>query len=111
MKVNLSKICYGRSGDKGRNSNIGLIFINNCVYNWALINITEELVKEYMSSIVKGNVVRFQLDNLMSLNFILHDSLGGGASDALINDAQGKTHAQTLLTMKIEIPDNLLKEI
>ena len=55
MKVNLSKICYGRSGDKGRNSNIGLIFINNCVYNWALINITEELVKEYMSSIVKGN--------------------------------------------------------
>ena len=111
MKINLSKICYARSGDKGRNSNVGLIFLNIELYNWALKNITEDLIKEYMHNIVKGDVIRYKLDNLLSLNFILHDSLGGGGSDSLINDAQGKTHAQTLLKMKIEIPDNFLKEL
>ena len=39
MKYKLMDICYARSGDKGRNSNIGLIFLNKELYLWAIDNI------------------------------------------------------------------------
>ena len=40
----------------------------------------------------------------MALNFILHDSLGGGGTESLKTDAQGKTHGQGLLQMEVEVP-------
>ena len=53
----------------------------------------------------------FKLDNINALNFILYDSLGGGGSETLINDAQGKTHAQLLLMMEVDIPKELYEKI
>ena len=47
------------------------------------------------------------MDNLWALNFILGDSLGGGGSESLLNDAQGKTHGQALLLMEVDLPENL----
>ena len=111
MKYKLGDICYGRSGDKGENSNIGLIFLNQELYKWAIDNIKEKDVKNFLKNIVKGKVIRYKLDNINALNFILHDSLGGGGSDSLLNDAQGKTHAQTLLMMEIILPKKLRRYI
>ena len=98
----LKDIAGGRSGDKGPNTNIGLVFKNEKYYKWACDNITADNVKVYFKTIVKGNVVRYELPNLYALNFILEDSLGGGGSETLFNDAQGKTYAQALLMMKID---------
>ena len=81
------------------------------IYIWAKTNITSNIVKEYLINIVKGNVLRYELDNINSLNFVLKDSLGGGGSESLLNDAQGKTHAQLLLSMQIDIDSELLGEI
>ena len=108
MNCKLYRIAYGRSGDKGKNSNIGLIFKTKEIYLWAKLNITTNLVKDYLSNIVKGNVIRYELDNINALNFILEDSLGGGGSESLLNDAQGKAHAQLLLSMEIKIDRQLL---
>ena len=47
------------------------------------------------------------MPNLSALNFILHDSLGGGGTESLKTDAQGKTHGQGLLEMEVEVPDEL----
>ena len=46
---------------------------------------------------------RFELPNLRALNFILHNTLGGGGTVSLKLDAQGKTLAAALLRMEIEI--------
>ena len=54
---------------------------------------------------VKGDVTRYELPNLNALNFILYDSLEGGGSETLINDAQGKTFGQAMLMMEIDIDD------
>ena len=107
MKIRLDKIAYARSGDKGSNSNVGLMFYSEEVYEWAKTNITAEKVKEHFQSIIKGDVTRYEMDNLQALNFILEDSLGGGGSESLLNDAQGKTHGQALLIMEVELPDQL----
>ena len=77
------------------------------VYNWAKIYLTSNKVKEYFDDIVLGDVIRYELDNILSLNFILKDSLGGGGSESLLNDAQGKTHGQILLLMLVDFPEEL----
>ena len=111
MKINLSQVAHSRSGDKGSNSNAGLIFYSKEVYEWAKIYVTPGMVKNHFHSIAKGEVVRYEMDNILALNFILNDSLGGGGSESLLNDAQGKTHGQALLIMKIDLPDYLVSYI
>ena len=110
MRVYLSDICCSRSGDKGPDSNVGVVFFNEKLYLWAVENLTSEVIKNHFKSIVKGDVYRYELPNLNALNFILKDSLGGGGSDTLINDAQGKTYGQALMYLKIEIPEDLLND-
>ena len=107
MKIRLDQIALARSGDKGANSNAGLVFYSAEVYEWAKKYITEERVKNHFGDIVRGKVIRYEMDNLLALNFILEDSLGGGGSESLLNDAQGKTHGQALLIMEIDLPDDL----
>ena len=105
MKVQLIDICCARSGDKGPNSNIGLVFYNIEIYNWAKKTLTPRKLKKYFSKLVLGEIKRYELDNISALNFVLYNSLGGGGSESLLNDAQGKTHAQTLLLMYVDLPE------
>jgi len=108
MIIELGEIANARSGDKGSNSNVGVLFKNKEIYNWAKMNLTIDIVKKHFISIISGEVKRYELDNINSLNFILEDSLGGGGSETLINDAQGKTHGQAMLKLKIDIPSELI---
>ena len=111
MKIKLIDIACTRSGDKGDSSNIGVVFEHKEVYSWAVENITSDMVKEHLSGIANKDVVRYELPNLMALNFIIKGSLEGGGSDSLLHDAQGKTHAQLLLLMEVEVPDSFSKYI
>ena len=106
MDMLLKDMACARSGDKGPNANVGLIFKDKEAYDWACKEITAEKVKEHFKGIVKGNVIRYELPNLFAMNFILEDSLGGGGSETLFNDAQGKTYGQALLLMSINKQSN-----
>ena len=106
-RLPLSVLAHARSGDKGPHSNVGLIAYDQASYAVIKDKVTASEVKRYFRDIVTGEVMRYELDNLLALNFILGDSLGGGGSESLLNDAQGKTHAQKLLTMEIDVPDDL----
>jgi hypothetical protein len=108
MRVALSRFAIARSGDKGDGSNIGLVAPTEELYEVLRQEVTVERVKEHFAEVCRGEVVRYELPGILALNFILHDSLGGGGTETLITDAQGKTHGQGLLTMEIEVPDELL---
>ena len=110
-KVPLEVLAHGRSGDKGEASNVGLIARSEAVYDWLRENLTPELVKRLLAGIVKGEVERFEVPNLLAFNFILHDSLGGGGTASLLTDAQGKTHAQALLRCIVDVPDDLVRSL
>lgn len=107
MRVRLEQIAWARSGDKGPGSNVGVCFRHEPLYRWALDALSPEFVKLSLGGFVKGQVKRFELPNLLSLNFLLGDSLGGGGSESLLTDAQGKTHGQALLQVEVELPDEL----
>jgi hypothetical protein len=55
-------------------------------------------------------VERFELPNLLAVNFLLHQSLGGGGTVSLMLDAQGKTFAAGLLTLEVEVPEAVVAE-
>lgn len=100
--VKLGDFAMARSGDKGDGSNVGIFAQNQEDYEFLKRFLTPERVKMHFSKICKGDVVRYEADNLLALNFILHDSLGGGGSGSLKTDAQGKTHGLGLLEMVVE---------
>lgn len=102
MKIQLREICHGRSGDKGDAANIGLIAYNKEGYELIKNKVTAEAVKKHFEGICKGKVERFEMPNIFALNFVLHNTLGGGGTVSLMHDAQGKTLAAALLKMEIE---------
>ena len=105
MKVQLTKLAHARSGDKGDTANIGLIALREEIYPLLVREVTAERVKQHFKGICNGDVERFELPNLGALNFLLHESLGGGGTLSLMTDAQGKTFSTALLRMEIDIPD------
>lgn len=105
MKIELLKLAHARSGDKGDTANVGVIALKEEFYPLLVREVTAERVKEHFGQMVKGEVERFALPNLGALNFLLHESLGGGGTLSLMTDAQGKTFSTALLRMNIEIPD------
>jgi hypothetical protein len=109
MKVRLYEVANARSGDKGDASNVGLIARTPELFEVIRRQATAERVAEHFREVCRGGVDRYEVPNLLALNFMLHDSLGGGGTESLKNDAQGKTHAQGLLQMEVEIPDELLE--
>lgn len=106
MKVQLVKLAHARSGDKGDTANIGLIALRDEIYPLLVREVTAARVKEHFKGICLGDVDRFELPNLGALNFLLHESLGGGGTLSLMTDAQGKTFSTALLRMQIEISDD-----
>jgi hypothetical protein len=109
MKLKLDQIAHARSGDKGDASNVGLIAATPELYEVLRQQVTVERVQEHFREVCRGPVQRYELPNILALNFILHDSLGGGGTESLKNDAQGKTHAQGLLQMEVDVPDGMVK--
>ena len=105
-RVPLYAIAHARSGDKGDGSNVGVLAYDDRGYEILKAWLTPDRIKAHFGEIVKGRVDRYDLPNLRGLNFILHDSLGGGGSASLKTDAQGKTHGMALLRMLIDVPDD-----
>jgi hypothetical protein len=106
MKVQLVKLAHARSGDKGDTANVGLIALKDEYYPLLVDHVTAEAVKEHFGPMVKGGVERFELPNLKALNFLLHESLGGGGTLSLMTDAQGKTFSTALLRMYIDLRED-----
>lgn len=108
ITVALRDICLGRSGDKGDTVNIGVLARSEEIYQYLKHDLTAEKLSEMFFGMVKGRIHRYEIDNLLALNFLLEESLDGGGTKSLMIDAQGKTFATALLNQEIMIPEKLL---
>ena len=107
MKVRLERLAHARSGDKGDASNVGVVADSPEIYAFLVRELTAERVAAHFRQVCRGPVERYEVPNLLALNFVLHDSLGGGGTLSLKTDAQGKTHGQGLLALELEVPEEL----
>jgi hypothetical protein len=108
MKIPLSLIAHGRSGDKGDVSNIGIIALHERHYPVLLRELTSGRVKAWFGEFVKGEVTRYELPNLGAVNFLMQGALHGGGTLSLRTDAQGKTLSAALLRMEIDVEEGEL---
>jgi hypothetical protein len=99
--MKLRELAHSRTGDKGNIANISVIAYREADYPLLLERITVERVKDHFQEIVKGEVIRYELPLLGALNFVLHDTLGGGVTRSLALDKHGKSLSSALLDMEI----------
>jgi len=108
--VQLRYLAHARSGDKGDTANIGLIALEPKFYPLLVKEVTVARVKRHFRGMV-GGVERYELPNLMALNFLLHEALDGGGTLSLKTDAQGKVFSTALLRMSIPVPASLARRV
>jgi hypothetical protein len=109
--VPLKKICLARSGDKGDMVNIGVLARNEKIYDFLLDRLTAEQIKIWFRSMCLGEVTRYELHNLLALNFTLEQALDGGGTYSGRADPQGKTFAAALLQLHIDVPQSVLNSL
>ena len=64
-------------------------------------------MKAHFRGIVRGDVLRFELPNLLGFNFLLHDSLGGSGMPQDIPDLWKKSGCQLEWFERIKVGDHL----
>ncbi len=110
-KVRLLELAHARSGDKGDTANVGLIAWDEEAYHVLVQQVTTGNVKHHFGEMVQGGVERFELPNLLALNFLLHGALDGGGTVSLMTDAQGKVLSTALLRMEIDVPAEMAERV
>jgi hypothetical protein len=110
-RVRLGTIAYARSGDKGDHANVGVAARSPEAYAFLRETLSAKRVHGFFRDLVRGPVERFELPRLLAVNFLLRHALGGGGTLSLRVDHQGKTLAQGLLTMEIDVPDDVLASV
>lgn len=108
-RVKLIQVAHGRSGDKGDKANIGIIARRPEWLPWLATWLTPERVAAHFAHNFAhqhpGRCERFDLPGTHSMNFLLHNVLGGGGMASLRTDNLAKCYAQVLLGMELPIPD------
>jgi hypothetical protein len=107
VTLRLHEICGYRAGDKGDISNVALLADDREVYDVMVREVTAERVKAHFGAMVTGPVVRYEAENVLALNFVLHGALGGGGPRTLRADNLGKTLGGALVRLEIDVPDAL----
>jgi hypothetical protein len=103
MKIKLRDIAHARSGDKGDAGNVGVIAYDDKGYEIIKKHLTTERVKKHFEGICFGKVERYEMPNIRAINFLLHNTLGGGGTVSLKHDAQGKILASAMLRMELDV--------
>jgi hypothetical protein len=105
----LGAVCGARSGDKGGNANLGVWAETEPAYAWLAQLLTVEKVKELIPEARPLRVERFELPNILSLNFVLHGLLGDGVAASLRADPQAKTLGEYLRAKVVSIPTAIVR--
>ena len=111
IEVDLIKLAFARSGDKGDSSNIAIIARRPEFVASLRAALTSERVAQHFSGSVTGKVIRFEAPGLNAFNFLLFDALGGGGMASRRIDPQGKAYGQRALEIRISVPESVAKLI
>ncbi len=108
-RVALGVLCGARSGDKGGNANVGVWVRSPAAYAWLAEYLTVERFRALISEARDLVVERYELPNLLALNFVVRGLLGEGVAASLRSDPQAKTLGEYLRAKLVDVPSALLE--
>lgn len=105
-RIKLHEIAHARAGDKGNTSNVSVWVYDPGDYALVKEQLTVDRIKAAYPELIRGRVLRYALDHLHGLNFVMSDALEGGVNTSLGLDSHGKSWSFLVLDLDIEVPDN-----
>ena len=106
--AHLGRVAGARSGDKGGNANVGFWTKTPEAYLWLADFLTPDKIRELYPEAADMEVERFEMPNILSINFVIHGLLGDGVSASLRTDPQAKVLCEELRRCVVPIPESLL---
>jgi len=104
----LGTIVGARSGDKGGNANLGVFTRSAEAYEWMAGQLTVDRLRELLPETADLHIDRYDLPNLWSLNFVIHDLLEEGVAASSRIDGQAKSLGEWLRARVVDVPVDLL---
>ncbi|MFI7044417.1 acyclic terpene utilization AtuA family protein [Streptosporangium sandarakinum] len=108
VRVPLGTIVGARSGDKGGDANLGVWVSTPERFGWLAGHLTAERLARLLPAVAGLRIERFELPNLLALNFVVHGLLGRGVSAGTRLDAQAKALGEELRAALTDVPRALL---
>jgi hypothetical protein len=106
--IPLGRLCGARSGDKGGDANVGLWAVSPRAYAWLRRHLTTQRFRELLTEAADLDVDRYELPNLLALNFVVHGLLAPGVSATARPDPQAKGLGEYLRSRIVSVPADLL---
>jgi Acyclic terpene utilisation family protein AtuA len=106
--VPLGRLCGARSGDKGGAANVGLWAVSPEAYAWLCGYLTVDRFKALLTEAAALPVERYELPNLLALNFVVPGLLAPGVSGTTRPDAQAKGLGEYLRSRLVPVPAGLI---
>jgi len=106
--VPLGRLCGARSGDKGGDANVGLWATSPRAYAWLREYLTASRLTGLLTEAADLPIDRYELPNLLALNFVIHGLLAPGVSATTRPDAQAKGLGEYLRSRIVPVPADLL---
>jgi len=108
QKIHFGRLFATRSGDKGGNANLGVWAKNVRSYSFLNRFLTIEKLKDLLPDMKEFDIERYELPNLLAINFYIKGVLGEGVAASVRNDPQAKTLGEYLRAKVIEVPEIIL---
>ncbi len=96
-------IAHARAGDKGNTSNINVWVYDAADFPLLKQALTTARIKESFPHLIRGDVLRYEIEHLHGLNFVLQDALEGGVNASLNLDSHGKSWSYLLLGLPLAV--------
>lgn len=106
QSIKIRELAYARSGDKGNVTNVFLIPYRGSDLDLLDEQLPPERVKKQFGELVDGGVEKYIYPNVKAINFVLSESLEGGATQTLAMDTLGRNQGFLLQGLEIEVPDD-----
>ncbi|MFL2519509.1 MAG: hypothetical protein ACJ0Q8_11655, partial [Candidatus Azotimanducaceae bacterium] len=111
QRIPFGRLFGTRSGDKGGNANVGVWALTDESYSFLYEYLTVEEFKRLVPDFGAFEVERYDMPNLLAMNFYIKGVLGTGAASNHRIDKQAKSLGEYLRAKYIEVPEILAKDI
>jgi hypothetical protein len=108
VQAPLGRAFATRSGDKGGNANLGIWGRTPEAYAFLRSFLTTERLKALLPDCAPLAIERYELPNLLAVNFYIRGLLGDGVAASVRSDPQAKTLGEYLRAKIVEMPASIL---